>query len=155
LCEHRPVKRLSLAFAAGCGALLALASSAAAATCEIRRGEEFQSCLTIRHQVEPDGQVRLLRSTATLVMQLDACPARVARRKVTLRGPDGERLARVSASGTCRRDGDGALARWRAVSRRSALVDPGTTLHTDWAGVDEERDGDGFAEVEVGDGDGE
>jgi hypothetical protein len=88
-------------------------------------------------------------------MRLDACPARTARRKVTLRAPDGERLARVTASGTCRRDGEAALARWRAISRRTALVDAGTTLHSDWAGVDEERDGDGFAEVEVGDPEGQ
>jgi hypothetical protein len=141
------VTRLSLALAVACGALIALAPSAAAATCELGAADDFQSCLSIRHSTRADGQVQLVRSTAVLLVRLDACPARVARRAVTLRRSNGARLARVTARGTCKRDGDEAIARWRAVSRRKRVLDPGTAVRSDWADVDEGRD---FAEVEVG-----
>jgi hypothetical protein len=141
------VTRLTLALAAACGALIALAPSAMAATCELGAADDFQSCLNIRHTTRPDGQVQIVRSTAVLLLRLDACPARVARRGVTLRRANGARLVRVTARGTCKRDGDEAIARWRAVSRRKPVLDPGTAVRSDWADINERGD---FAEVEVG-----
>src|SRR3954451_20628256 len=91
----------------------------------------FQSCLRVLYQVADDGSIQDVRATATLLLRMDRCPGKRAKRRVVIsRG--GDVLAKARVAGRCRK----GVMTWRvrfpkADTAAWALV-KGDTVDAQW-----------------------
>ena len=122
-------------------ALLAGAASASPAAAQSRctapaeRG--WHSCLTTAHRAIDDGpELRLTKARPRLVVRYDRCPARSARRTVTIRIDGGRRLARERVRSVCRR----GVARWIVNVELDVDLKDGTVVRSHWSGIPDSGD---------------
>jgi hypothetical protein len=94
----------------------------------------FQSCLRVLYQAADDGTIENVRTTATLLLRVDECPGRAAKRRVVI-SRDGDRLASARPTAKCRK----GIVTWRvrfpASDTASWGLAQGDTVDADWNGV--------------------
>jgi hypothetical protein len=68
----------------------------------------YQSCLRVLYRAAGDGSIENVRATATLLLRVDQCPGRSAKRRVVI-SRDGDRLASARPTAKCRK----GIVTWR------------------------------------------
>jgi hypothetical protein len=114
-------------------AVVASPAASAKSTCSVPDEPAWHSCLTARHVLLANGNVKLTRATPSLVIRLSKpCPAHLAKRTVVLRTKKGEKLARAKVTGSCHKD----VARYRVNIRPTDLeVAPRTVVRSYWSAI--------------------
>jgi hypothetical protein len=111
----------------------AAAKQPAASPCKAPK-TGFQSCLRVLYQAADDGSIENVRATATLLLRVDQCPAKSAKRRVVI-SRDGDKLASARPAAKCRK----GIVTWRARFPGSDTASwglaKGDTVDADWAGV--------------------
>jgi hypothetical protein len=121
---------------AGAVALLAAAPAPAkdkSAACKAPKSG-FQSCLRVLYQAADDGSIQNVRTTATLLLRVDRCPAKGAKRRLVI-SRDGDTLATARPAGTCRKGIVTWRARFPASDTASWGLAKGDTVDAGWTGV--------------------
>jgi hypothetical protein len=114
-------------------ALLAASPASAQSRCTAPERPGWHSCLTAANRaIGDDGEmVRLTSVRPRLVIRYaDGCPNGANRRTVAIRS-GGERLARESVSGSCRR----GVARYDVKLRLDLDLPAGTVVRSLWSGI--------------------
>jgi hypothetical protein len=118
----------------GPAAAAAKAPKPAASPCPVP-DTGFQSCLRVLYKAGDGDQVDDVRITATLLRRVKHCPARSAKRRVTVTADDGTRLDGARHPGSCRR----GIVSWRAAFGGGETaawgLREGDTVHAAWSGV--------------------
>jgi hypothetical protein len=116
------------------GPAAAAAKPAPASPCR-KPDAGYLSCLRVLYEPVTGGTVDNVSATATLLLRVDRCPARVERRKLTLTRSVDDVLVAVRRPGRCR---DG-LIRWEATYDPGETKDwqlmSGDTVDTSWSGT--------------------
>jgi hypothetical protein len=114
-------------------AVAAAPAAGAKSTCSVPDKPAWHSCLTARHVLLANGNVKLKRATPSLVIRLgEPCPAHLTRRSVILRTKQGKRLAKAKVTGHCH---DG-IARYRVNMRPADVeVPPATVVRSYWSAL--------------------
>jgi hypothetical protein len=113
-------------------------TASAAARCAAPSGLTWHSCLTAGHRaITGTHNVRLTKSTATIVVRMTACPTDLATRRVVIRTDDRHRIAKKRVEGTCKHN----IGRWHLTVRPNKDLPAGTVLHSYWSGIDDSDEG--------------
>jgi hypothetical protein len=94
----------------------------------------FQSCLRVLYQAGDDGSIADVRTTATLLLRLDRCPAKGAKRRLVI-SRDGDTLATARPRSTCRKGVVTWRARFPQTETQSWGLAKGDTVDAGWFNV--------------------